>query len=171
MIRATSRKKTIAAFAVVALIASIAVSMIAYPVLATANTAAQQRTVELKAKGEAFQRVDSDTIKRYNVTLGLTLELGERKQRAIVIANASGSVGANGIVYTIESGKGLIGTKSHVAIFRCKGVDANGNDITLGIQAACFWWGGKLYALRGGGLLRTSENPMLLWLRGVAEIH
>ena len=169
--RITSRKKAIAAFAVVAMVAVFAVSTVAYPVFATADLVADQKTIELKAKGEAFQRADSDTINQYNVTLSLTLKLGGRGQRAIMITNASGSVNVNGIVYTIESGKGLIGTKSHITILRCKGIDANSNEITLGIQAAYFWWGGKLYALRGGGLLRTSENPMLLWLRGVAKIQ
>ncbi len=171
MLRITSRKKAIAAFAVVAMVAVFAVSTVAYPVFATADPVTDQKTIELKAKGEAFQRADSDTINQYNVTLSLTLKLGGQGQRAIMITNASGSVNVNGIVYTSESGKGLIGTKSHITILRCKGIDANGNEITLGIQAAYFWWGGKLYALRGRGLLRTSENPMLLWLRGAAKIQ
>lgn len=171
MLRITSRKKAIAAFAVVAMVAVFAVSTVAYPVFATADPVIDQKTIELKAKGEAFQRADSDTINQYNVTLSLTLKLGGQRQRAIMITNASGSVDVNGIVYTIESGKGLIGTKGHITILRCKGIDANGNEITLGIQAAYFWRGGKLYALRGRGLLRTSENPMLLWLRGVAKIQ
>jgi len=171
VLRLTSRKRTIAAFAVVAMVAVFAVSMVAYPVFATADPVTDQKTIELKAKGEAFQRADSNTINQYNVTLSLTLKLGGQGQRTIMITNASGSIDVNGIVYTIESGKGLIGTKGHITILRCKGIDPDGNEIALGIQVAYFWWGGKLYALRGGGLLRTSENPMLLWLRGVAKIQ
>jgi hypothetical protein len=171
VLRITSRKEAIAAFAVVAMVAVFAVSTVAYPVFATADPVTGQKTIELKAKGEAFQRADSGTINEYNVTLSLTLKLGGQGQRVIMITNASGSVDVNGIVYTIEGGKGLIGTKSHITILGCKGIDANGNEITLGIQVAYFWWGGKLYALRGAGLLRTSENPMLLWLIGVARIQ
>lgn len=170
MLGMKSRKKAMLAFAVVAIMAAMAASIVAYPAFAATEQEIQTKDIAVKAKGWAFQKADSETIKQYNVTLESTLELGERKGHIVVIANASGSVDVNGTIYTIETGKGLIFTKSRMVVARFVGVDAQGNEITLGVQAVYFWWGGKLYAFRARAVLRTTENPMLLLLRGAAKV-
>lgn len=166
-----SRKKAILAFAVVAMIAAVATSMATYSAFAVADTEIQTKNVTLKAKGWAFQRIDTETIKQQNVTLELTIELGQRKGTIILIANGSGSVDVNGTIYTIQSGKGFILTGRRIALARFVGVDAQNNEISLGIQTVYFWWGGKLFAFRSRAVLRTVENPMLLLLRGAARVQ
>jgi hypothetical protein len=164
------RKKAVLVFAIVAMIAVVAASSVAYPAF-VAPSEVQSKQIMVKAKGWAFQRVDSKTIKQSNVTLELTLEVGEREGTAVVVVNASGSVDVNGTVYIIEIGKGLIETKRHVVLVRCEGVDGDGNEATLGIGGVYFWWGGHLCAFRAKAFLRTTENPMLLLLRGAAKVQ
>jgi hypothetical protein len=171
MLGIKSRKKVILAFAVAAMMAAVATSMVAYPAFAATEPEIQSKHIAVKAKGWAFQRVDSETIKQHNVMLELTLELGGRKGQIVAIASASGSVDVNGTIYTIQSGKGLIITGRHVVVARFIGVDAQGHEISLWIQTVYFWWGGELFAFRAKAVLRTTENPMLLLLRGAAKVQ
>lgn len=158
------------AFAVVAIVTFVAASSIAYPAI-VAQPEVQNKQIIAKAMGWAFQRVDSETIEQNNVTLKLVLEIGERRGPVAFIVNASGSVDIDGTVYTIQSGKGLIGTMGHVALVHCEGVDDGGNKIVLGIGSTYFWWGGHLYAFRAKAFLRTAESPMLLLVRGLAKVQ
>jgi len=169
MLGMKSQKKAIFAFAVLAMIAAVSTLMVAYPAFAATEPEIHTKNIAVKAKGWAFERVDSETIKQHNVTLELTLELGERKGQIVVIANASGSVDVNGTIYAIQSSKGLILTKRRLTLMRCVGIDPEGHEITLGVQAVYFWWGGKLFALRAKAVLRTTESPMLLLMRGAAK--
>lgn len=158
-------------FAIVAIVAVVAVSFIAYPSLAVVDDAeAQTKHVTLKAEGWAFQRIDEETIRQGTVELELDFELGKGRGHFLAIPNVSGSANIDGTVYTIKSGRGFVNTKKHVALMRCTGVDAEGNEATFGIRMAYFWWGGDAYALRIKSILRI-ENPMLLLLRGVAKIE
>jgi hypothetical protein len=135
------------------------------------ETETQDKHLYIKAKGVAFRRVDNETIRQCDVELALTLELGERNGTRIKVLNANGTVAINGTSYIIESGEGVILTRWHVAYVRCKGVDASGNEIALGVRVVYFWWGGNLYAFRAKALLKTEENPWLLLLRGVAKVY
>jgi hypothetical protein len=170
MMEIKSRKKVIAAFAVIAISAVLTASMLVYPAFAE-ETEVQNKHIAVKAKGFAFKRIDNETIKQYPVELTLTLELGERNGTRIPVLGVNGTVDVNGTVYTIESGKGVILTGRHVALIQCEGVDANGNEVTLGIRAVYFWWGGKLYAFRAKALLSTADGRMLLLMRGVAKVY
>jgi hypothetical protein len=171
MIEIKSRKKALVAFAIVAVVAAVAVSLIAYPTFAVVNDAdVLGKHVSIRAKGVTFQRIDSETIKQGTVELKLDVELERGRDYFLAIPNVSGSANVSGTIYSIESGIGFVNTKNHVALMRCAGVDAEGNEVTFGVRMIYFWWGGKIYALRIQSLLRT-ENPMLLLLRGVAKIE
>ena len=94
-------------------------------------------------------------MKQYSLTMNITLGLGQRTGTAIIIVTVNGSIEANGVTYTIESGKGLVATKRDTALFRTEGVDGQGNNVTLRLAAKYFWWGGHLYAFRGKAILQT----------------
>ncbi len=171
MMEVKSRKKAMVILAVVAVVTVFVVSFVAYPSFATTDDVeVQSKQVSVKAKGWAFQRIDEETIRQGTVELELNVELGKGRGHFLAIPNVSGSADVDGTVYTIESGRGFVNTKKHVALMRCTGVDAEGTEVTFGIRMVYFWWGGDAYALRIKGVLRT-ENPMLLLLRGVAKIE
>jgi hypothetical protein len=163
-------KKTLAALSVVAVATVLAVSMLIVPALA-GEADLQNKHVGIKAKGFAFKRIDNETIKQYPIELELTAELGERNSMRIPVLSANGTVDVNGTFYTIESGAGMVFTGRHIALIRCTGVDADGNEVVLGIGAVYFWWGGNMYAVRAKALLKTADGPMLLLLRGAAKVY
>lgn len=165
-----SHKKAIMTIAVIAMVAAIAMSMVIVPAFA-AETEIQDKHLYIEAKGVAFRRVDNETIRRSDVELALTLELGKRNGTRIKVLNANGTVVVNGTSYTIESGEGVILTRWHVAYVRCRGVDASGNETAFGVRVVYFWWGGNLYAFRAKALLKTEENPWLLLLRGATKVY
>lgn len=160
-----------AIFAIVAVVAVVAASFVVYPSFATVEDAeVQSKHVTVKARGWAFQRIDEETIKQGPVEFELDIELRWRKGPIVGIPNVSGSVNVSGTIYSVESGKGLLHLRKHVALIRCNCSDEEGNEVTLGIYMAYFWWGGNAYALRIKALMKT-ENPMLLMMRGVAKVE
>jgi hypothetical protein len=119
--------------------------------------------------GWAFQRIDNETIKQYALEMNITIELGAASNHKVAIINVTGSVSINSTtfnaVYTIQSGKGILETKQHVALIKAEGTNGADN-VTLKIEAPYFYWGGKTYAFRGRALLEeTGQKPMLLLLR------
>lgn len=170
-----SRKKAISVFAVIAIATAVMASMLVYPTYADEQEL-QSKNVLARAKGVALQRIDNTTIKISPVSLNLTLTLGENKGDSIPVLRVNGSLNVNGTVYTIEYGDGVIRTGSrfgrvHIAFIRAVGFDAEGNQITLKIQAPYFWWGGNLYAFRAKATIQTADSSMLLLLRGVAKTY
>jgi hypothetical protein len=132
---------------------------------------ANVRTITIDAEGYAFIRVDEDTLKQYNVTTSLIIQIQpatENTERKVAI---TGYVKVNGVTYTIESGKVVLRTDKKLVFINCQGLDESENEISLKLGARYFWWGGKAYALRTRALLQTADKPVLLLQRGIAKIQ
>jgi hypothetical protein len=128
-------------------------------------------TVQIDGKGYAFLRVDEETIKQYESTTSIVIQVQpatETTERKIEI---TGSVKVKDATYTITGGQVFIGKQRRLIFVNCTGTDESGNPITLKFGARYFWWGGKAYALRSKALLQTVDNPMLLLQRGIARIN
>jgi hypothetical protein len=127
--------------------------------------------VQIDAKGYAFARVDQETLKQYNSTTNIVIQIQpatETTEREIDIA---GTVKVNDATYTVSDGKVFIGKERKLIFVNCTGTDENGNQITLKFGANYFWWGGHAYALRSKAVLQTDDQPMLLLQRGIARIN
>jgi hypothetical protein len=194
MVNTTSRKKAILASGIIA-VAIALVALVAYPAFVgsaqaeyvyalnqenwaiteetsvTADSSvATVHTVTIDVKGYAFQRIDEETLKQFKAETQLTVTIGPKEDDTPHVL-VTGLVKVNEAVYTIQSGKAVLGTKRHVLYICCEGVDEEGNKITLKFGAIYFWWGGKAYALRSKALLQMTDNPMLLLQRGTAKIN
>lgn len=163
------QKRTIWAFIALAMTATIAASMAA-PVFAD-EAMVEGTYLYARAGGWAFERIDNETIRQKPVQLNITLNLGSLVRNHRLITGVNGTLDVNGTIFAIQSGQGIIITGVHVALVRCSGVDADGNEIGFAVRAAYFWWGGSVYAFRAVALLRTVESPMMLLMRGVAKVY
>ena len=134
-------------------------------------TLARIHTVTIDAKGYAFQRVDEETIKQYNTTTHLVIQIRPATESANRSIDIMGSVKIKDSTYTITGGKVFLRKEKKRIFLKCNGTDESGNQITLKFGAEYFWWGGKAYALRSIALLQTADKPMLLLQRGIARIN
>ena len=127
-------------------------------------------TVEIEAKGYAFLRIDEETIKQYDSTTNIVIQVQPATETAERKIEITGSVKVKDSTYAITGGKVFIGKQRRLIFVNCTGTDESGNQITLKLGARYFWWGGKAYALRSKALMQTADNPMLLLQRGIARI-
>ena len=128
-------------------------------------------TVQIEAEGYAFLRIDEETIKQYDCTTSIVIEVQpatETTERKIEI---TGSIRIKDLTYAIIGGKVFIGKQRRLIFVNCVGTDESGNQITLKFGARYFWWGEKAYALRSKAFLQTADKPMLLLQRGIARIN
>jgi hypothetical protein len=127
--------------------------------------------VEINAKGYAFTRIDEETIKQYNCTTNIMVQVQPATESTERNVDITGSIKVNDNTYMITEGKVFIGKERKLLFLNCTGTDEDGNQITLKLAARYFWWGERAYALRSKALLQTDEQPMLLLQRGVARIN
>jgi hypothetical protein len=186
-------KKAIIALAIVTAAAAL-IAMIAYPAYAATedyryalnqeNWAVAEEpagnleaasdgvlTVKIDAKGYAFVRLDDETLKQYDSTTSLLIQVTPATETAERKIDVTGSVEVNEETYTITEGEVFIGKEKRLIGVYCTGTDEDGNEITLKFGARYFWWGGKAYALRCKAVLQTTDQPMLLLQRGIAKIN
>jgi hypothetical protein len=187
------QKRTILAIGVV-LVAVALIAMVAYPAYAagadyryalnqenwgvaeeSANIpdAALSSTlvVQIDAKGYAFARVDQETLKQYNSTTSILIQVQPATETTEREIDITGTIKVNDATYTVSDGKVFIGKEKKLIFVNCTGTDENGNQITLKFGANYFWWGGHAYALRCKAVLQTDDQPMLLLQRGIARIN
>jgi hypothetical protein len=186
------QKRTILATSIV--LATVAlVAMVAYPAYAagaeyryalnqenwgiaeeSANTLDTALTnalvVKIDAKGYAFTRIDQETLKQYNSTTSIVIQVQPATETTERKTDITGTVKVNDATYTVSDGKVFVGKERHLIFVNCTGIDENGDQITLKFGANYFWWGGDAYALRSKAVLRTDDQPMLLLQRGIARI-
>jgi hypothetical protein len=190
-----NQKRTILAIGVVSVAVAL-IAMVAYPAYAAgadyryalnqenwvvaeesasspsaALSSSNTLLVQIDAKGYAFARIDKETIKQYNSTTSIVIQVQPATEATERKIDITGSVKVNHATYTITGGKVFIGKERKLVFVNCTGTDENGNQITLKLGARYFWWGGKAYALRCKALLQTDEQPMLLLQRGIARIN
>lgn len=127
--------------------------------------------VQIDAKGYAFARVDQETLKQYNSTTNIVIQVQPATERIEREIDITGTVKVNDATYTVSDGKVFIGKEKKLIFVNCTGTDENGNQITLKLAANYFWWGGHAYALRSKAVLQTDDQPMLLLQRGIAKIN
>jgi len=127
-------------------------------------------TVTIECKCYAFLRIDEETLKQYDSTTSIVIQVQPATETTDRKIEITGSVKVKDATYTITGGKVRIGKQRKLIFVNCSGMDENGNQITLKFGARYFWWGGKAYALRSKALLQTSDNSMLLLQRGIARI-
>ncbi len=127
--------------------------------------------VEINAKGYAFLRIDEETIKQYNCTTNIVVQVQPETEATNREIGITGSIQVNDEGYRLTDGKVFIVKEKKLIFLNCTGTDEGGNQITLKLGARYFWWGGKAYALRSKALLQTDEQPILLLQRGIARIN
>jgi hypothetical protein len=127
-------------------------------------------TIRIDAKGYAFQRVSEDTIKQYNCTTEIVVQVTPATDASNRTVNVTGTITVNGTTYTINDGKAFLSRDNRLFYLNCTGTDGSGNAIILKFGGHYFWWGGKAYALRIKGLLQTDDGQVLLLQRGIARI-
>lgn len=161
-----TRKNKIAIAAIVAIAVVLAVTVPYVSAQTIANTAASNiRT--LNAKGDIYQKIDSDTIKYYQANLTLTVQPTSTAGAVKKFDVTGGTlVTANGVSYTFASGNGGVLTGRHAVLLQAQGTDANGQPVTLKFagQYSYSWIAGKV-ALKIGAKLQTADgNYTLLML-------
>jgi hypothetical protein len=187
------RKRTILAIGVVSVAVAL-IAMVAYPAYAagadyryalnqenwvlaeeSANNPdaalSSSLMVQIDAKGYAFARIDQETLKQYNSTTSIVIQVQPATETTERKIDVTGSVKVNDATYSITGGKVFIGKERKLIFVNCTGTDESGNQITLKFGARYFWWGGKAYALRSKAVLQTADQPMLLLQRGIARIN
>jgi hypothetical protein len=127
--------------------------------------------VQIDAKGYAFARVDQETLKQYNSTTSIVIQIQPATETTERKIDITGTVKVNDATYTVSDGKVFIGKERKLIFVNCTGTDESGNQITLKLGANYFWWGGHAYALRSKAVLQTDDQPMLLLQRGIARIN
>jgi hypothetical protein len=127
--------------------------------------------VKIDAKGYAFARIDEETLKQYNSTTSIVIQVQPATETTERKIDITGTVKVKDATYTITGGKVFIGKEKRLIYVNCTGTDKDGNPITLKFGARYFWWGGKAYALRSKAILQTADKPMLLLQRGIAKIQ
>ena len=190
-----NQRRTILAIGVV-VVAVVLVAMMAYPAyLASAQadyryalnqenwTVAEESAqnpdaaltgvfiVQIDAKGYAFARIDEETIKQYESTTSIAVQVQPATETAERRIDITGFVRIKDTTYTIIGGKAFLAKEKKLVFLNCTGTDENGNPITLKLGARYFWWGGKAFALRSKAILQTADKPMLLVQRGTAKIN
>jgi len=127
--------------------------------------------VEIYAKGYVFLRIDEETLKQYDSTTSIFIQLQQGTERTDLKIEVTGTIKVNGSTYIITGGQVFLRKERKLIFVECAGTDENGNQITLKFGARYFWWGGKAYALRSKALLLASDNQMLLLQRGTARMN
>lgn len=161
MVKLTRKNKiAIAALAAIAIVLVITVPYASAQTVAN-NAASNIRT--LNAKGNIYQKIDSDTIKYYQADLILTLQPTSTAGSVKYFDVTGGSLVANGVSYTFATGNGGVLTGRHDVLLQAQGTDPNGQPVTLKLagQYSNSWLAGKV-ALKIGAKLQTSDNTYTL---------
>jgi hypothetical protein len=161
MVKLTRKNKiAIAALITLAIVLVVTVPYVSAQTVAN-NAATDVRT--LTAKGEIYQKIDSDTIKYYQADLTLTLQPTSTTGTAKRFDVTGGTLVANGVTYTFTSGNGGVLTGRHVVLLQTQGTDPNGQSVALKFagQYSYSWLAGKV-TLKIGAKLQTPDATYTL---------
>jgi hypothetical protein len=165
MVNLTRKNKiAVAALVVIAIVLAVTVPYVSAQTIAN-NAASNIKT--LNARGNIYQKIDSNTIQFYEANLTLTLQptsTGGAVKQFDVIGGTL--VTANGASYSFTSGNGGVLTGRHDVLLQAQGTDQNGQPATLKFagQYSYSWIAGKV-ALKIGAKLQTANgNYTLLML-------
>ena len=160
-----TKKNKIAIIAVVsiAIVLGITVPYVSAQTIAN-NAASNIRT--LNARGNIYQKINSNTIQFYKANLTLTLQPTSTSGTVKLFDVTGGTLVANGVSYTFTSGNGGVLTGRHDVLLKAQGTDPNGQPVTLKLagQYSYSWLAGRV-ALKIGAKLQTADaNYTLLML-------
>lgn len=123
----------------------------------------------LKAKGVAKDRSMEEA---EHVPAGFMLELvaSEVKPRIINFDVVGGTLEVNDVEYTILEGEGGVIRYRRGFLLEARGVDVNGEEVTLKLAGRYFWMWGRVYVARIAGVLETQDANYLLFLRSAIRV-
>ena len=158
-----SKKTRLAIIAVVAIAIVVGVTIPFVGAQTIANNAASNIKT-LNARGNIYQKINSNTIQFYQATLTLTLQPTSTSGTVKQFDVTGGTlVTANGASYSFTSGSGGVLTGKHDVLLQAQGTDQNGQPVTLKFagQYSYSWIAGKV-ALKIGAKLQTADASYTL---------
>ncbi len=156
-----SRKNKIAITAIIVIATVLAIALPLASAQATNNAVSNMKT--LRAQGNIYQTIDSNTIKYYPASLTLTLKPTSTEGPVKKFDVTGGTLVANDVSYTLTSGDGGVLTGRHIVLLRAQGTSPDGQAVTLKLAGQYSWLGGSI--LRIGAKLQTQEANYTLLMR------
>ena len=160
MISVGKRKSII----IVALVAAALVLVMALPSVAYAADDATQGTRVLRARGLAFEQVETDHAKM-PANLTLVLDPGTINRAVITFKVVSGEVYVDGKVYTITEGKGFVAYRRRLIAMQFNGTGPEGERVTVKLGGRYFWMWGRVHVARLAGTFEAGNLKLGLLLR------
>ena len=106
------------------------------------------------------------------VSAGFRLDLmaTEVKPRIINFDVVGGTLKIDQGEFTILEGEGAVICYRRGFFLQAKGIDANGEEVTLKLVGRYFWMWGRVYVARLAGLLETNTATYTLFLRAAIRV-
>jgi hypothetical protein len=136
-----SRKNKIVIISLVVVASLVAVALPIASAQAADTTISKIKA--LKAQGNIYQRIDSNTIKYYPASLTLTLQPDSTNGLVKKFDITGGTLMANGISFTFTNGNGEVLTGRHVILLKVQGTNPDGQAITLKLAGQYSWLSGN----------------------------
>jgi hypothetical protein len=156
---------------IIASITTVAIILAVILPLAGAETITNDATSNLKtltAEGKIYQRIDSNTIKYYSATLTLTLQPTTTNDNVKKFDVTGGILSANGVTYTLTSGKGGVLTTRHLALLEAQGTASDGQVVTLKLAGRySYSWLDHQVVLKIAARLLTPDGNYTLLMKSV----
>ena len=156
-----SRKSKIALTVIIVVAAIMAIALPLASAQATNTAVSNIKT--LKAQGNIYQTIDSNTIKYYPASLTLTIQHTSTNGPIKKFDVTGGTLVANGVSYVFTSGNGGVLTGRHAILLQAQGTSPDGQTVTLKLAGQYSWLGGS--TLRIGAKLQTEDANYTLLMR------
>ena len=156
-----TRKNKIAITSIIVIGAVLAIALPLASAQATNNAVLNIKT--LKAQGNIYQTIDSNTIKYYPASLTLTLQPTSTNGPVKKFDITGGTLKANGVSYTLTGGNGSVLTGRHVVLLQATGTSSDGQAVTLKLAGQYSWLGGS--TLKIGAKLQIGDTNYTLLMR------
>jgi hypothetical protein len=150
-------------------IASVAVILLTTIPFAIAQTAANNVIANIKTfktQGNAYQTIDSQTIKYYPSSLTLNLQPTSTSGSIKKFDVTGGTMIVNCFSYSITSGNGGLSLVRHIVLLQAEGIGPDGQAITLKLegQYSYSWLAGR-YIFVIDAKLQTDNGNFTLLMR------
>jgi hypothetical protein len=156
-----SRENKIAITTIIVIATVLSIALPLASAQATNNAVSSIKT--LKAQGNIYQTIDSNTIKYYPASLTLTLQPTSTNGPVKKFDVAGGTLVANGVSYTFTNGNGGVLIGRHIVLLQAQGTSPDGQAVTLKLAGQYPWFGGS--ALGIGAKLQTEDANYTLLMR------
>ncbi len=119
-----------------ATVAPVAAAPIQATVAQDSTASDLPKTTTVKFWGQAYIRVDEETIKHYRVNATLTATITSQFWWILNIENVQGNIVINGVDYTIASGRGI--SRWIFPVLECSGADAGGKTLSFVLRGVAW---------------------------------